>query len=237
MEHVVTSLSPQWLLHPALGDLFSKMLARLTLAAILGGVIGLERELKHRAAGLRTNMFICFGAAMFTVLSMELGNVNDATRIASQIIPGIGFIGAGSILRGRSGVTGLTTAATIFVVASIGMACGGGMYLLAIFATGLLYLALSVLGALERKFNLKPLLMNYSVVTDKSPQEVVAAVNRVLTDQDKELSGMRLSKVNGKERIEFSVGATRSEQAELLRCFRESPGLANIESSAGPEID
>jgi len=237
MELTLTLQLPDWLQHPALGDLFFKMLARLMLAALLGAVIGLERELKHRPAGLRTNMFICFGAAMFTVLSIQLGGANDATRIASQIIPGIGFIGAGSILRGKTGITGLTTAATIFVVASIGMACGGGLYLLAIFATVLLYLALSVLGAVERKFNLKPLLMNYSVTTDKSLQEIVEAINKVLTDQDKELSGMRLSKVEGKERIEFSVGATRSEQADLLNNLRQAPGLGNIESTAGPEIE
>jgi putative Mg2+ transporter-C (MgtC) family protein len=237
MEYASTLFVPQWLLQPAMGDLFFKMLARLTLAAILGGVVGLERELKHRPAGLRTNIFICFGASMFTVLSIQLGGLSEATRIASQIIPGIGFIGAGSILRGKSGITGLTTAATIFVVASIGMACGGGLYMLAIFATVLLYLALTVLGALERQFNLKPLLMNYSVVTDKSPQEVVEAVNKVLADQDKELNSMRLSKIDGKERVEFSVGATRSDQAELLRCFRLEPGLANLESAPGPEIE
>ena len=236
MSHVATMWA-QWALQPALGDLFVRILARLLLAAILGGIVGLERELKHRPAGLRTNMFICFGAAMFTVLSKELGGANDATRIASQIIPGIGFIGAGAILRGKSGITGLTTAATIFVVASIGMACGGGLYWLAVFATLLLYLALTVLGALERKFNLKPLIMNYTVVTEKTAQETVDAINRVLADQDKELSGMRLSKIDGKERIEFSVGGTRSEQTELLNCFRQEPGLSNIQSLAGPDIE
>src|ERR1041385_7997382 len=113
-------------------------LVRLVVAAILGGLIGLEREFKHRAAGLRTNMFICFGAAMFTLLSERLAGVpSDAARIAAQIIPGIGFIGAGSIIHNRALTTGLTSAATIFVVASIGMAAGGGLYLTAIFATGL----------------------------------------------------------------------------------------------------
>src|SRR5437868_14237719 len=108
--------------HMSLADLLSKTMARLTLAAILGGIIGLERELKRRPAGLRTNMFICFGSAMFTILSEEIaGNfVGDHTRIAAQIIPGIGFIGAGSILHSKNGVSGLTTAATLFVVASIG---------------------------------------------------------------------------------------------------------------------
>src|SRR5947209_12016102 len=128
--------------HLAWSGPLEQNILRLLLAAVLGGLIGLERELKRRPAGLRTNMFICFGAAMFTLLSTELASAftGDHTRIAAQIIPGIGFIGAGSILHARSGiVSGLSTAATIFVVASIGMACGGGMYLLAVFATILLF--------------------------------------------------------------------------------------------------
>ena len=101
----------------------STNLARLLLAAILGGRIGLERQLRHKPAGLRTNIFICLGSAMFTLLSGELAGTvgGDHTRIAAQIIPGIGFIGAGSILHSRGSVVGLTTAATIFVVASVGM--------------------------------------------------------------------------------------------------------------------
>src|SRR5215472_657333 len=235
MDYPLSLLLPQ--LQPALGNLFAKMLARLVLAAFLGGIIGLERELKHRPAGLRTNMFICFGAAMFTVLSIELAQGNEATRIASQIIPGIGFIGAGSILRDKGGVTGLTTAATIFVVASIGMASGGGLYMLAIFATILLYLALLILGWTEHRFNLKPLLMNYTIITDKSPQEIVEEINKVLEDQGKELSGMRLSKANEKERIMFSVGGTRSEHEELLDSLRQSHDLRGVEATAGPEVD
>ena len=115
--------------HINMEDLLSKTIVRLTLAAVLGGIIGLERELKRKPAGLRTNIFICFGSAMFTILSTELAGafgIGDHTRIAAQIIPGIGFIGAGSILHDKAGVSGITTAATIFVVASIGMAAGGG---------------------------------------------------------------------------------------------------------------
>src|SRR5437870_12141439 len=86
-----------------IGVVLSTTILRLTIAAILGGIIGLERQLKHKPAGLRTNMFICFGSALFTVLSGQLaGNLGgDHTRIAAQIIPGIGFIGAGSILHAR----------------------------------------------------------------------------------------------------------------------------------------
>src|SRR3954452_16751581 len=139
-------------------------LTRLLLAAILGGLIGLEREWKHRAAGLRTNMFICFGAAMFTLLSERLAGVpSDAARIAAQIIPGIGFIGAGSIIHNRGLTTGLTSAATIFVVASIGMAAGGGLYVTAIFATALVVGSLFFLGYAEENFNIKILLSTYEV--------------------------------------------------------------------------
>jgi putative Mg2+ transporter-C (MgtC) family protein len=233
MDLIRSSLFPQ----PELGDLLGKTLLQLTLAAVLGGVIGLERELKHRPAGLRTNMFICFGAAMFTVLSIQLGGKTDATRIAAQIIPGIGFIGAGSILRGKTGVTGLTTAATIFVVASIGMACGGGLYLLAMFATVLLLLALRLLGFMERRWNLKPLIMNYSVVTDRPAQEIVSQINQALEDQDKELSSLRLSKVDGKERVMFSVGATRSDHEDLLNRLHQTPDLRDVDSTPGPEVE
>jgi putative Mg2+ transporter-C (MgtC) family protein len=233
MDCTPSSLFPQ----AALGNLFSKILVRLVLAAVLGGIIGLERELKHRPAGLRTNMFICFGAAMFTVLSLELGGSSEGTRIASQIIPGIGFIGAGSILRGKSGVTGLTTAATIFVVASIGMASGGGLYLLAVFAALLLLLALRLLGWMERIWNLKPLIMNYSVVTDRPTQEIVAEINRALEDQDKELSSLRLSRVDTKERVLFSVGATRNDHEELLNRLRQVPNLRDVDSTPGPEVE
>src|SRR4029077_919930 len=119
-----------------LATVLPSTLARLSLAAVLGGVIGLERQLRHKPAGLRTNMFICFGAALFTVLSRELaGAESDSARIAAQIIPGIGFIGAGSILHARASITGLTTAATLFVVAGVGMAAGGGLYVTAVVAT------------------------------------------------------------------------------------------------------
>ena len=226
--------------HVSLEDLFSKSLARLTLAAVLGGVIGLERELKRRPAGLRTNMFICFGSAMFTILSTELAGewgIGDHTRIAAQIIPGIGFIGAGSILHAKGSVSGLTTAATLFVVASIGMATGGGLYLLAIFATMLLFLALHMLGWVERQFNLKPLIMNYIIVAEKSADDLVGEVNSILEEQSKEMQGMRLSRTNGKERLVFMVDGTRNEHRELANRLRQSDDLRNLETTEGLETE
>src|SRR5947208_14461994 len=139
---------------------------KLLLAAALGGFIGLEREAKHRPAGLRTNLFICMGAAMFTLLSDQIAgqHAGDHTRIAAQIIPGIGFIGAGSIIHARGDlVTGITTASTIFVVASIGMAVGGDRYWIAIFATVLVIGVLLLLAGTEKFLNLKMMVHAYEV--------------------------------------------------------------------------
>lgn len=226
--------------HISLEDLMSKTMVRLALAAVLGGIIGLERELKRKPAGLRTNMFICFGSAMFTILSTELAGefgIGDHTRIAAQIIPGIGFIGAGSILHDKGGVSGITTAATIFVVASIGMAVGGGLYLLAVFSTMLIYLALHLLGLMERRFNLKPLMMNYIIVSEKTADDLVAEVNSILEDQGKEMQGMHLSRLNGKEKLVFSVAGTRNEHKELTSRLRQSDDLKNLRTVAGLDID
>jgi len=216
-------------------------MARLLLAAVLGGLIGLERELKHRPAGLRTHMFICFGAAMFTILSTELAGVfgaGDHTRIAAQIIPGIGFIGAGSILHSRGGgVSGLTTAATVFVVASIGMACGGGGYFLAVFASVMMFLALRLLGWMEQRFSLKASVMNYFVVSEKPAADLVAEVHFIMDRMGKELRGLHLARGEDKQRLSFSVDATRREQKTLMEALRQSDTLKNFEVKAGLDID
>jgi putative Mg2+ transporter-C (MgtC) family protein len=223
--------------HVSMATLLSTTVARLTLSAALGGIIGLEREFKHRPAGLRTNMFICFGAAMFTILSEQLvgDSAGEHTRIASQIIPGIGFIGAGSILHAKGSVTGLTTAATIFVVASIGMACGGGLYLVALFATLLILMALQALGWLERRLNLKPLVMNYSLVTSKSAEEMVTEVNSLLENLDLTMRGIRLSKIGDLQKLVCMVDGTRSEHKQLIEQLRQSVGLQSFEAAPGVE--
>jgi putative Mg2+ transporter-C (MgtC) family protein len=227
--------------HLSLPAALPQDMLRLLLAAVLGGFVGLERELKHRPAGLRTHMFICVGAAMFTVLSTELAGafgLGDHTRIAAQIIPGIGFIGAGSILHSRGGgVTGLTTAATIFVVASVGMACGGGSYYLAIFASALMFLALRLLGWMEQRFSLKASIINYFVVSDKPASDLVAEVHFIMDRMGKELRGLHLARGEGKQRLSFSVDATRREQKDLMDALRQSDTLKNFEVKAGLEVD
>ena len=111
----------------------------MILAALLAGLIGLERECRGHAAGLRTNILVGVGSCLFTTLSIEgfplHGANQDTARVAAQIVTGVGFLGAGAVLHDRSRVRGLTTAATIWLVAAIGMAVGTGLYFLAVFTT------------------------------------------------------------------------------------------------------
>lgn len=213
-------------------------MVRLVLAAVLGGIIGLELELKHQPAGLRTNLFICFGAALFTILSdvLAVEHLGDHTRISAQIIPGIGFIGAGSILHTRGLTTGLTTASTLFVVASVGMATGGGLYLTAIFATGLALIALFSLGHLELTFSLKMLLTSYEV-TGGSVEEITQEVNRILERGHRMMQNVEIGSTSQHVRLQFDVAGCNREQKELLRELKASSVLGNVTSLGPVELE
>ena len=201
-------------------------LARLVLAAVLGGVVGLERELRHRPAGLRT--------ILSDALAVE--HLGDHTRISAQIIPGIGFIGAGSILHARGLTTGLTTAATLFVVASIGMATGGGLYLTAIFATGLVVAALFSLGHLELTFNLKTLLSSYEV-TGGSVEEITQEVNRILEPRHRMMQNVLTGSTGQHVRLQFDVSGCNREQEELLSELKSSTVLGGVTSLGPVELE
>ena len=156
---------------------FNGAVPRLLAASILGGVIGLEREYKRRSAGVRTNLLICLGAAFFTLLSAVLAG--DASpnkgQVASNIVQGIGFLGAGLILHNRSRVSGLTSAATVWVVASIGMACGAGLFAAAAIATVIVIIALELVGFLERRASIK----TYSLIYEARGNDQAAKALRV----------------------------------------------------------
>ena len=135
---------------PSVSDL--ELIQRLLTAAVLSALLGLEREIKQKAAGLRTNILIGVGSALFTVMSYQLGEpgTGDPARIAAQIVTGIGFLGAGAIIHRGGGVEGLTTAATIWVNAAVGVAAGGGEYHLAVIGTAITLMALLLLNPIER---------------------------------------------------------------------------------------
>ena len=235
-KNMHTIQSAMDVLRHEMGVVISSTIVRLVVSAILGGIIGLERELRHKPAGLRTNMFICFGSAMFTLLSDQLagGFGGDHTRVAAQIIPGIGFIGAGSILHSRGSVTGLTTAATLFVVASVGMAAGGGLYVTAVFATVVILIALALLGKMEAYFQLKALAFTYEV-TGPSTEALLGELNRILDEEKLAMQQVHAVSTDGHSRVVFEVECVRPEHDALRRRLHQSQVFSSVRSLGSTE--
>jgi putative Mg2+ transporter-C (MgtC) family protein len=173
----------------------STILFRLLWGGMLGAAIGVERSYRRRPAGMRTGFCVCLASALFTVCSVEIARrTGDAstTRIASNIVQGIGFLGAGVILRERGSVVGLTTASTIFAMAAIGMTAGGGLYAASGAACGLTIGALIAFYYLENWLNLKPRYMLFRITSDLSV-DMVADVHRIFCDFDIALDNFQVS--------------------------------------------
>ena len=148
--------------------------AKLLLAVLLGGLIGAEREFRDKAAGFRTIIFICVGATLFTIFSLKLGGDQDPVRIAASIVSGVGFLGAGAILRGAGRVMGLTTASTIWLAAAVGMGVGGGQFLLASVAAVVVLVVLALFPRIE---------LWIDRVRDERTYEVVCAMRPELFEE------------------------------------------------------
>lgn len=196
------------------------VLQRLIVAAALGGAIGVEREMKHRPAGLRTNMFMCFGSALFTILSALLaGSGQDQTRIAAQIISGIGFIGAGSILHSRGSVQGVTTAATVFVVAAIGMCAGAGLMLPATLAAVLVIFGLFILGYLEQHVFVRPHSAVYQAEAS-GKDELYTLLDSARLDKRGKLMDVKLSRQDDVMQLEFTLEAQPGTHGDIRTKLR-----------------
>jgi putative Mg2+ transporter-C (MgtC) family protein len=202
---------------------------RLLLAAALGGAVGIDREWHHKASGVRTNLLICFGAALFTILSPIIageGSGNKA-QIASNIVQGIGFLGAGLILHNRDRVSGLTSAATVWAVASIGMACGAGLYMPALYSTVLVLIVLEIVGILETKGNLK----SYTVIYEARGGDSTGMTLAILKAMDREhhcLDEIQNQPIEQMQRLLFSVTATRRCHLRLQTAMSTSPAIEKL---------
>jgi putative Mg2+ transporter-C (MgtC) family protein len=195
-----------------------EIIIRLTVAAALGAIIGLERVVRRRPAGVRTSLFVCLATALFTILSNELAHRfgdSSGTRIASNIVQGIGFLGAGAILRGSGGVPGMTTAATIFVEAAIGMAAGGGLYAVASYATGLVLFGLAVVGWAEQYFNLKCRLMAFRITTSHA-ESIATEVQRLTAGLKIPMQRFRVSMAGATSIAEFEANVSHKQQEEIV---------------------
>jgi putative Mg2+ transporter-C (MgtC) family protein len=205
---------------------WDESLLRLALAAVLGGLIGVERELREREAGLRTHLLVALGSALFTIVGaygfhafLDSGASvvrADPTRIAAQIVTGIGFLGAGAIIRQGLSVRGLTTAATLWVVAAVGLACGAGYYSAAVITTGLVLVALYPLRIMAyrilRRFRPEDGRLLVSLPAGHAPGDVIDEVERA----GARISSMDVSQDADRRRLELDVVLPRGMPAPRL---------------------
>jgi putative Mg2+ transporter-C (MgtC) family protein len=203
-----------------------EVLLRVALAAVLGGVLGLERELREREAGLRTHLLVAVGSALFTIVSAYGFHAflasgasvvrADPTRIAAQIVTGIGFLGAGAIIRQGLSIRGLTTAATLWVVAAIGLAAGAGYYSAAVITTVVALVALWPLRALAfrivRRFRGETGLLLVQLPAGESPASVIDAIERA----DARIETIELGQEGDRRNLELTLELSRQRLARDL---------------------
>jgi putative Mg2+ transporter-C (MgtC) family protein len=206
-------------------------LARLLLASLLGAAIGLERELSGKTAGLRTNILICAGAALLTQLSIQIAGLgaeggfrSDPARLAAQIIPGIGFIGAGSIIHGRGHVTGLTTAATLWVVTAIGIAVGSGAYVEAVGTTVLVLATLWLLMKLERAIQRRRTFRRYLAAIDPG-EEAFERLEACLARGDLKVRLEGIERVDQAVEVVVRIQGPIDQHDDLLRTLARDAGI------------
>jgi putative Mg2+ transporter-C (MgtC) family protein len=204
-------------------------IGRLLVAACLGALVGVEREINRKAAGVRTNLLICLGCAFFTLLSAVLaGDTNpDKGRVAANIVQGIGFLGAGLILHNRSRVNGLTSAASVFVVASIGMACGAGLYAAAVVATLIVIVALEAVGFVERRASIKA----YSMIYEARGDDRTLMLQSILDSMDatgERLTDVKHDAIGELERLSFALTTTKKHHEILFGKLQSEPAIGKL---------
>lgn len=199
-------------------DIFRlELMLQLGLATVLGGAIGLERELGGKPAGLRTNILICLGSVLYTHISIALmgPNSSDPTRVAGQIVTGVGFIGAGTILHARGAIVGLTSAATIWVVAAIGVALGSGFYLEGIGTTLIVLAVLAGLGRIEKLVERQSMRRTVSVHARQGPT-VLEDLESLVRRAGLEVTGVASRQENVDLVIDFDIRGSKRLQDQLM---------------------
>lgn len=196
---------------------------KLLLSIACGAAIGLERELSDKPAGLRTNMLICVGSTLMTMVSLHVAlsyaerqvNIADPGRIAAQIVSGVGFLGAGTIIQARGSVHGLTTAATIWVMAGIGLAIGSGYTAPAVATTLVLLLILWLLGILEKRLS-RPRQFIHFQVKSRREAGVLDAISDIAVSNSLELDDFKLARRENAMEIEFVLTCSREARDDLV---------------------
>lgn len=210
------------------------LLARLLLAALLGGAVGLEREVSGKPAGLRTNLLICVGAALLTELSFVIAEMADPRttnadpgRVAAQIVSGIGFLGAGTILQARGSVVGLTTAATLWVVAAIGMAVGAAQYLEAVGTTLLVILVLILLRQAEQHLITRRAEQTLQVTVDPQPA-MITRLEQLLGELEFQVDTLEVEKRPDAYTAALLITGPHRNREYIVTHLLAAPGIKKV---------
>ena len=218
---------------------WDELLLRLSLAAVLGGMIGFERELREREAGLRTHLLVALGSALFTIVGaygfhefLDSGQSvvrADPTRIAAQIVTGIGFLGAGAIIRQGLSVRGLTTAATLWVVAAVGLAAGAGYYSAAVITTAVVLIALWPLRVMAyrilRRFRVEDGRLVVELPSGTPPGELIDEIERV----GARIAAIVVSQEADRRRLELDLSLPRGLGApRVVALIADVPNVVDV---------
>jgi putative Mg2+ transporter-C (MgtC) family protein len=203
---------------------------KILLAAMLGGIIGLERELSHKEAGLRTNILIAIGSTLITVLSFKIAAMSpgaDPARLTAQIVSGIGFLGAGAIIQARFAVHGLTTAATIWTVAAIGIAVGSGFYLVAFLVAIFVVIVLTVFKFLLAYLEKQKQIYVYLISTEEKASLLVD-IRQVLTELNIRYSSARLNRKDGGYEFELIFNTSENKNRDFIEKVMLIKGVREV---------
>ena len=208
------------------------ILIRLSLAVLLGGVVGFERERDSQPAGLRTHMILVLGACLAAIISVEMGATfgSDPTRVAAQVVSGIGFLGAGAILRYGFNIKGLTTATTLWTMAIVGLSVGFGYYVVGVITTVFMLIILTLINVVEKKFVRVNLIRNIVVDVDYE-DGVIRNVRKTMTDIAEKLISFSVRKSTRSLRLRITIVAQfrKTESVEdLVEKISKIEGLRSI---------